>query len=204
MLTLPHANSQVLRLKVCVRSFRILTAIACGLVVSMSVSVHSQQVAETAEIASPRSSPQSLDQQLQLLKKEALKLNRDLFILKEELQFPANTQVAVFMSVDAGEFFKLDAVNIKLDNKEVANHLYTEKQLDALQRGGIQKLHMGNIKAGDHELVAVFTGRGPKGRDFRRATAYEFSKGSDAKYLELQIVDSDKTNQPEFSVKEWE
>lgn len=147
---------------------------------------------------------QSLDDQLQALKKEALALNRDLFILKEELQFPANTQVAVFLSVDAGEFFALDAVNLTIDKKEVANHLYTAKQLDALKRGGIQKLHLGNIKAGEHELVAVFTGRGPKGRDFRRATSLVFEKSSSAKYVELQIVDSDKANQPEFIAKEWD
>ena len=146
----------------------------------------------------------TLDAQLQALKKEALALNRDLFILKEELQFPANTQVAVFLSVDAGEFFSLDAVNVKLDNKEIANHLYTAKQTDALKRGGIQKLYLGNIKAGEHELVSVFTGRGPKGRDFRRAASLSFDKSSGAKYLELQIVDSDKSNQPEFVIKEWD
>lgn len=146
----------------------------------------------------------SLDEQLQALKQKALLLNRDLYILKEELQFPANTQVAVFLSMDVGSFFALDAVNVKIDKKEVANHLYTVKQLDALKRGGIQKLHLGNIKTGDHELVAVFTGRGPKGRDFRRATTLEFDKDGHAKYLELQIVASDKTKQPEFLVKEWD
>ncbi len=165
----------------------------------MMLGVQSLTAAE--EVAQPAL---TLDEQLQALKKEALKLNRDLFILKEELQFPANTQVAVFLSVDAGEFFALDAVNVSLDGKEVANHLYTAKQLSALQRGGIQKLHMANVKAGEHELVAVFTGKGPRGRDFRRATAHSFSKGSNAKYLEVQIIDSDRTNQPDFVVKEWE
>ena len=145
----------------------------------------------------------TLDQQLQAIKKEALTLNRDLFLLKEELQFPANTQVAVFLSVDVGNFFDLDAVNVQLNGKVVANHLYTEKQLDALKRGGIQKLHLGNLKSGEHELVAVFTGRGPKGRDYRRATSHNFSKSSSAKYLEIKVVDSAKLNQPEFSVKDW-
>ena len=82
----------------------------------------------------------SLDDELQALKKEILSLNRDLFILEEELLFPANTQVAVFLSMDMGEFFQLDAVTVKLNDKEVASHLYTEKQVDALIRGGMQRL----------------------------------------------------------------
>ena len=147
---------------------------------------------------------QALDEALQQLKKDVLELNRDLFILEEELLFPANTQVAVFLSLDVGEFFQLDAVNVKIDDKDVASHLYTEKQVDALVRGGIQRLYLGNIKSGEHEIVAVFTGRGPNGRDFRRATSLSFEKMPDAKYLELQIKDSTKLHQPEFFVKEWE
>lgn len=167
--------------------------------------------AEIGDVAMPTSLPAAdiaeqatLDQRLQSIKKDALALNRDLRILKEELQFPANTQVAVFLSVDAANLFELDAVNVKVDDKVVANHLYTEQQLDALVRGGIQKLHLGNIKSGEHELVAVFTGRGPKGRDFRRAASYEFVKGNNAKYLELKITDSNKSKQPDFEIKDWE
>src|SRR5690606_28109690 len=102
----------------------------------------------------------ALNEQAQDIKKQALELNRDLFNLEEELLFPANTQVAVFVSLDTGEFFKLDAVQIKLDDKVVANYLYTENQIDALHRGGIQRLYVGNVRAGRHELGAVVTGRG--------------------------------------------
>src|SRR5580698_2313090 len=42
----------------------------------------------------------SLDGDVQGLKKEVLDLNKDLFLLEEELLFPANTQVAVFVSLD--------------------------------------------------------------------------------------------------------
>lgn len=147
---------------------------------------------------------QSLDQALQALKKDVLALNRDLFILEEELLFPSNTQVAVFLSLDVGEFFKLDAVTITLDNKEVASHLYTDRQLDALVRGGVQRLYLGNIKSGQHEMVAVFTGRGPNDRDFRRATSLSFDKTTAAKKLELIIKDATRSYQPEFSIVDWD
>ena len=41
-------------------------------------------------------------------------------------------------------------------------------EVDALLRGGVHRLHMENLKVGDHELVAVFTGKGPHWRDYRR------------------------------------
>ena len=146
----------------------------------------------------------ALDDTLQALKKDVLSLNRDLFILKEELLFPANSQVAVFLSLDVGEFFSLDAVNVEIDGKQVASYLYTDKQVSALVRGGVQRLYMGNVKNGEHEIVAVFTGRDPNGRDFRRAAKLVFNKGAEAKYLELAINDSPKTLQTEFAINEWE
>jgi len=151
----------------------------------------------------PKPDMRGLDKQVQDLKKDVLALNRDLFILEEELLFPATSQIAVFLSVDVGEFFKLDAVKLTIDNKPVSHYLYTEREIDALHRGGVQRLHIGNLKVGPHELVATFIGRGPKGREYKRATTLLFKKELDAKYLELQIVDSASKHQPEFKVKEW-
>lgn len=146
----------------------------------------------------------NLDQEVQDLKKALMELNRDLFILEEELLFPANTQLSVFVSMDVGEYFSLDSVELKLDGKKVSTYLYTEKEAEALLRGGVQRLHIGNLKAGEHELVAVFTGKGSRERDYRRATTLEFEKGLSAKFVELQIRDKEKNMQPEFNVKEWE
>jgi hypothetical protein len=146
----------------------------------------------------------SLDAEVQGLKKEVLDLNRDLFLLEEELLFPANTQVAVFLSMDVGTFFELDSVQIKLDDKEVANYLYTEREVEALNRGGVHRIHIGNLKVGKHELVAFFTGKGPHERDYKRGATLAFEKGVGAKYLELRISDRQSKQQPEFVVKEWE
>jgi hypothetical protein len=146
----------------------------------------------------------SLDADVQGLKKEVLDLNRDLFLLEEELLFPANTQVAVFLSLDVGTFFALDSVQLKLDNKEVANYLYTEREVEALNRGGVHRVFIGNLKVGKHELVAFFTGKGPHERDYRRGANLNFEKGVGAKFLELRISDRQSAQQPEFTVKEWE
>jgi hypothetical protein len=155
-----------------------------------------------AESVAPES--QRVDQDVQALKKQLIELNRDLFRLEEELLYPASTQVAVFLSVDVGTFFALDAVTLKVDDKEVANYLYTEREVQALHRGGVQKLYLGNLKAGEHELVALFTGKGPHDRDYRRGTTLRFEKTVGAKYVELRISDREASLQPEFVVRQWE
>jgi hypothetical protein len=154
--------------------------------------------------AQARSEFRSLDEDVQSLKKEVLDLNRDLFLLEEELLFPANSQVAFFISMDVGEYFGLDAVNLKIDGKDVSNYLYTEREVGALHRGGVHRLHMENLKTGSHELVAVFTGKGPSTRDYRRGATLNFEKGIGAKYVELRISDRVTKQQPEFVIKEWE
>jgi hypothetical protein len=145
-----------------------------------------------------------LDQEIQGLKKDVVDLNKDLFILEEELLFPANTQVAVFLSMDVGQFFGLDSVQLKIDQKEVINYLYTPREVEALLKGGVQRLYLGNLKVGSHELVAFFNGKGPNDRAYKRGASLHFVKGVGAKYLELKIDDRQRKLQPEFAIKDWE
>ena len=161
-------------------------------------------VAQDADEAESRQEFRNLDRAVQTLKKDVLDLNRDLFMLEEELLFPANSQVAFFISMDVGAYFELDSVNIKIDGKEVANYLYTVRETDALIRGGVHRVHMANLKTGEHELIAIFTGKGPHVRDYRRGATLSFTKGIGAKYVELEITDRVKKQQPEFVIKEWD
>jgi hypothetical protein len=158
--------------------------------------------ADSAE--APPADTRGLDEEIQGLKKDVVDLNKDLFVLEEELLFPANTQVAIFVSMDVGEFFALDNVTLKIDQKEVANYLYTPREAEALLKGGVQRLYLGNLKVGEHELVAFFTGKGPNERDYKRGATLKFEKGIGAKYLELKINDRQRKQQPEFEIKDWE
>ncbi|KAB2869753.1 MAG: AraC family transcriptional regulator [Burkholderiaceae bacterium] len=160
--------------------------------------------AEPKEAAPAAAAPASLDNRIQDLKGDVIRLNRDLLVLEEELLFPANTQVAVFVSMDVGKMFDLDSVQIKLDDKVVTNYLYTPLEVQALHRGGVQRAYLGNLKAGPHEIVAFFTGGGPHARDYKRGTTVKFDKGTDPKYIELRIKDSTGKLQPEFDVKVWQ
>jgi hypothetical protein len=161
-------------------------------------------VAAPAPGADAAADTRGLDEQVQGLKKDVVDLNRDLFILEEELLFPANTQVAVFLAVDVGDFFALDSVQLKIDNKEVINYLYTPREVEALLKGGVQRLYLGNLKVGQHELTAFFDGKGPNDRPYKRGASIKFEKGIGAKYLELKINDRQRKLQPEFEIKDWE
>ena len=167
------------------------------------------QAAPPAEAAAPAAvvpaaDTRGVDEEIQALKKDVVDLNRDLFSLEEELLFPANTQVAVFLSMDIGEFFALDTVTLRIDNKEVTKYLYTPREAEALLKGGVQRLFLGNVKLGKHELVALFTGKGPHGDDYSRGARLNFEKAVGAKYLELKISDRQRRLQPEFEIKDWE
>jgi hypothetical protein len=156
------------------------------------------------ESGEPPADTRALDETVQDLKKDVVDLNKELFVLEEELLFPANTQVAVFVSMDIGEFFALDALTLKIDNKEVANYLYTPREAEALLKGGVHRVYLGNLKVGEHQLVAFFSGKGPNQRDYKRGANLKFEKGVGAKYLELKITDRQRKAQPEFAIKDWE
>jgi hypothetical protein len=160
--------------------------------------------ASAAPAPDAAASAATLDDRIQDVKGEVINLNRDLLVLEEELLFPANTQVAMFVSMDIGVMFDLDSVQIKLDDKLVASYLYTPLEVQALHRGGVQRVYLGNLRTGEHELVAFFTGKGPHDRDYKRGATVKFDKGTEAKYIELRIQDSTNKLQPEFDVKLWQ
>ncbi len=159
---------------------------------------------ETTNAGAPSDELRSLDSRIQNLKKEVLDLNRDLFMLEEELLFPSNTQISVFLSIDIGNLFQLDSVQIRLNDKIVANHLYTKREVEALKRGGVQRIYTGNLPSGKHEIVAYYTGIGPNNRPYKQGSTTIIEKTSAAQFVELKISDNTVKQQPQFEVKVWE
>jgi hypothetical protein len=193
-------------------TLRILPRLLTALLLASSTWVAAQTAATPTAVpaAAPAASAPtgtqtaSLDNRVQDLKSDVIKLNRDLLVLEEELLFPASTQVALFVSMDVGQLFDLDSVQVKLDDKLITNYLYTPLEVQALHRGGVQRVFVGNLKSGTHEVVAFFTGKGPHERDYKRGTTIKFDKGNEPKYIELRIKDSTGKLQPEFDVKVWQ
>jgi hypothetical protein len=184
----------MLRLRQALLSF---TLLSTAVLTSAALSA---QTANDAD-AVPEVNQSELAQEIETLRQAMVNLNRDLFILEEDLLFPSSTQVAVFLSMDVGEYFALDSVEIAINDDTRTQYLYTERQVSALYRGGVQRLYVGNIGQGEHELTAFFIGIGPQGREYKRAVSLTFEKTDEPVALELSVVDSTAKQQPLFSAK---
>lgn len=145
-----------------------------------------------------------LDQDLAQFRKDVLDINRRLLLLEEELLFPADTQLAVFVSLDVGKYFVPDSITLKLDGNTIDGHLYTEREVQALKTGAIQKLHVTNIRNGSHELTAFVSGSGPGNRAYRRAVTLQFEKGNGRQFVQLRMEDDAAAQQPVFVLHSWQ
>ena len=178
-------------------------AAATGAAIAVAEAASAPAAVAAAASAPAAEPPAALDTRVQQLKADVIRLNRDLLVLEEELLYPAGTQVALFVSMDVGKLFELESVQIKLDDKLIATHLYTALEVQALHRGGMQRVFVGNLRAGKHQIAAFFTGRGPHERDYKRGATLEFEKGTEPRYIELRIQDAQAKLQPVFDVKVW-
>ncbi|MBW2484276.1 MAG: hypothetical protein JRF05_02835 [Deltaproteobacteria bacterium] len=134
-----------------------------------------------------------LDEQVQEIKADVLSIAEQLNQLEERLLYPSNTHVAVFMSLAEGETFRLDSVEIQLDGKPVAHHIYTFKELEALQKGGVQRIYTGNIMAGAHDLQVSIQGKSSGGSDFQETGIFKVSKDVGPKVVEISLADNNIT-----------
>ncbi|MCG6973838.1 MAG: hypothetical protein LJE66_11895 [Desulfobacterales bacterium] len=129
-----------------------------------------------------------LDEQVQEIKSDVLSIAANLNQLEEKLLYPSNTQVAVFVSLVTGETFRLDSVDIQLDGKPVTHHIYTFKELQALQKGGVQRIYTGNIRTGDHDLQVSVLGKSAGGTDLQNTKRFKVNKGIGPKIVEVSLT----------------
>jgi len=129
-----------------------------------------------------------LDEQVQEIKSDVLSIAAELNQLEEKLLYPSNTQVAVFVSLANGETFRLDSVDIQLDGKPVAHHIYTFKELEALQKGGVQRIYTGNIRSGGHDLEVSVIGKSSGDGDLQKTNRFKVNKDVGPKIVEISLA----------------
>jgi hypothetical protein len=134
-----------------------------------------------------REQMQGLDEQVQEIKSDVLGIAAELGRLEEKLLYPSSTQVAVFVSLAEGESFRLDSVQIQIDGAPVARHLYGFKELEALQKGGVQRIYTGNVATGEHRLQVSLTGKLPDGKDVAATESFAFSKDVEPKLVGITL-----------------
>jgi len=131
---------------------------------------------------------QSLDEQVQAIKSDVLSIAAELNGLEEKLLYPSNTQVAVFVSLAEGEAFRLDSVQVQIDSELVAHYIYSFKELEALQKGGVQRIYTGNISTGEHRLDVSVAGKLSNGKDVEAAGNFSFRKDIEPKLVAITLA----------------
>ena len=134
-----------------------------------------------------REQMKGLDEQVQDIKGDVIGIATELSLLEEKLLFPSNTQVSLFVSLAATDDFRLDAVEIELDGKAVAHHIYSHKELEALRAGGMQRIYTGNVTSGEHELKVGMIGKTSAGNEYRHVESYRFAKGVGPGLVEISL-----------------
>jgi hypothetical protein len=141
----------------------------------------------------------ALDADSQALKRQILDLDRDLRVLEDLTLHPAPARLAIFVAMDIGAFFKLESVKVELDDREIAQHDYSDAEAAALVRGATHEVYVGNLAAGPHQVMAVFTGQGPHGRAYRRAVNLDLAPANGPRNVELRVGDWQDPQKPQFS-----
>ncbi|WP_246037929.1 hypothetical protein [Geomonas terrae] len=153
---------------------------------------------ETAAARQTAEQVKGLDEQVQEIKADVLSIAAQLSRLEEKLLYPSDTQVALFVSLAGEEKFRLDSVSVELDGKEVAHHLYTYNEIEALRKGGVQRIHVGNAMTGEHPLHVTVTGKTEGGTDFRKDESFKVAKGVGPKLVGVVLSGSKS-----ITVKDW-
>ena len=143
-----------------------------------------------------------LDEQVQEIKSDVLSISEELSRLEEKLLYPSGTQVAIFIALAEGDQMRLDAVRLQIDDQFVAHYIYSSKELEALRKGGVQRIYVGNVATGDHQLEVLVDGKLEGGADFSRTEHFAFRKGGKPKLVGLTLAGPDSGNTP-IALGEW-
>jgi hypothetical protein len=129
-----------------------------------------------------------LDEQIQEIKSDSLRMAAELSQLEEKLLYPSGTQVAIFVELTKGDTMRLDAVRLQIDGQLVAHYVYSAKELQALRKGGVQRIYVGNVATGDHKLEVLVDGKLEGGADFSRTGQFTFRKEVKPKLVGLTLA----------------
>jgi len=144
----------------------------------------------------------SLDEQVQAIKSDVLGISQELSRLEEKLLYPSGTQVAIFVTLAKGDSMRLDAVRLQIDGQLVAHYIYSAKDLEHLRKGGVQRIFVGNVSTGDHQIEVLVDGKLEGGADFSRTDRFSFRKEVKPKLVGLTLAGPDSGSAP-IALGEW-
>jgi hypothetical protein len=134
-----------------------------------------------------REQMKGLDEQVQEVKSDVLSISAELSQLEEKLLYPSDTYLSVFVQLAKGDTLRLDSVDVQVDGQPATHYIYSFKELEALQKGGVQRLYTGNIASGEHQIQVTVSGKLANGQDYSRSETAAFTKAIKPKLLGVTV-----------------
>ena len=146
---------------------------------------------------------QRLDTEVEQILNDVAALGAEMAILEESRELSSQNQLLVLVSMDHSAFFRLEAIQLNIDDRTVSYHQYEGAEQDALMKGGSQRLFWDDIPPGRHQLSVSLFGRVPNDPDFQREVTQMIVTGVGRRVVELRVATGANQAFPDFFVKEW-
>ncbi len=172
------------------------------LVLALTEGVRAQEISPSGVAQKPPTRLHTLNNESQALKKRVMDISRDLTLIEEEAKFPERSRISVFLGMDRLPRFDLDSVELSVNGKVVATHVYAPEETAALRRGGLHRLYIGNLNDGDQLLTALLKGKAPDNPHYHSSVSLSFKKGQKSQVIALSISDLLQDNRPGITARE--
>ena len=145
-----------------------------------------------------------LDSEIQAIKEEILRINKDILVLREHALSPPDEQLVVLVSIATPGSIVPASISLQLDGQAITQHDYTVGEGDALRESGVHRLYVGRLGEGEHSLEVVLSGRKSGGKAFNLQNSITFTKEPGQKYMELQLGLNKRERQPDLTIRQWQ
>ena len=144
-----------------------------------------------------------LDNEIQAIKEEILKINQDILLLEELSLYPHGQQLVVLVSVAHDSPVNPESISLQLDGQSVCRHDYTGSEGAALQKGGVHRLYTGRLSDGKHRLDVSVIGKQVRGQVFKQQRSITITKEPGRKYMEIHLGPVGDSYESGLTVREW-
>lgn len=154
----------------------------------------------TISLTASATNNQSIANKIEVLKQQAVLLHKDLAQLERDLVYPTTTQIAIYVSKKLTKDITIGSINLSIDGQDVASHIYTLEQNNALKLGGMQRLFMGNVAVGEHHFKITLKGIDSQNDITTIEGTAAYYKNAQPLSINVNLFDENGTKEPLLSV----
>jgi hypothetical protein len=129
-------------------------------------------------------------EKLSELKHDVVTLNSDIMRLKMSLAAVKHEQLTILLQLNKSPDFELYNIKLRLNSTVVVDFDYSDREVSALENQGVQRLYVGKLTPGIHQVTAFLTGTQSDGNIYKRGAMLKLIKSEYGKTLLVNIVPS--------------